>query len=304
MKKLRAMAQTINGTAMKVRVAWEKNDFGEVSKEKVFQRALSFPLTELEGANLTMTGDNWLWPSGQTGQEESLYPDLSASIALTERDENGQIIRCAMSPIANWGQYSVAADRNGLYVLNHGGFFPITSVKRTLLNNPPRVYIFGQKSTPHWVAMNQVIGEMNRQGIRTQNDCGPYYGIISWFGNLDDSQAIIPRNVVYLEPYNNKPKEELMAFMINSLNNGLDKNQFVLTTISGFPVFKEGEFDKISDGKRPNSLYSSSGFIIAPTEESYQTVLATFKKAVAEIPVFSSPKANEKMQKLRQDLES
>lgn len=298
MEKLLAMARAVNGIALRVRTAWEENNFQEVSKA-VFQKRMSFLPKELAGASLQATGDNWLWPSAELNQEESLYPDLSASVALTERDEKGNILRCAMAPVAQWNQLSVAANRNALYILNRGGFFPIAKVNPALLDDPPRAYVFGQKSTDHWVAMNRVIGEMNRQGIRTQNDCGPYYGLLSWFNNFDDGQAaIIPRNVAYIEPYNNKPKEELMAFLIDSLNNGLEDGRFILATMAGGPVFDGGVFQ----GKSAE-IYSSAGFIIAPDEKSYRTVLSAFRKAVLKTRVFSSPKANEKIKKLKQDLE-
>jgi hypothetical protein len=191
----------------------------------------------------------------------------------------------------------VVGDESGLYILDKFGCFSrVKNCNPLLLQYPPRVYVFGQKPTPHWVAANYLIGELTRQGLRVQNDCGPFYGLMNWF-SIFDNQAIFPRNVVYIEPYNNKPKEELMAYIVKCLNQGLNENQFVMMTMSGDPVFVDGKFSKIPDGS-----YSGAGFIIAPTEESHRIVMNALKEAIAHVPAFSAPEADEKMQKLLQDL--
>ncbi len=250
---------------------------------------------------LEFTGDDWIYDSQF---KKEIVPSETASIALTKRDEEGNIIATGIAAL--YIDFPIIlADDSGAFIYKEGMIAPVEKVDTRYLKSdlPIRAHIFGQKTKIHWVWMNQIIGYLNSKGIRTDNNMGPYFIVRDFFFNFrplpSGGVEITPLNAVITEPFLNKPKEEIGAFIINSLNKRLSENEkFFISDMSGQPLFKEGKIRKIDTPVCP--VYCASGWIAGPTEEIVRDVLGEMKKAVNEIGIPS--KANEKIKKLVSDL--
>lgn len=249
---------------------------------------------------LKFTGDDWI---PKAGGEGTVYPSETASIALTERDENGNIVKTGIAAL-----YSnfpiVVADETGCYLYKDNKIVPIVSVDRTFVNNPSvpiGCHIFGQKSIPRWVWMNGIIGFLNKEGIRTSNSMGPYFVLRDFFYHHRKTEkgiVIIPMKMVVSEPFSVKPKAEISAFIISALNYGLsDWERFILTNMSGKNLFQSGEIEKVEGCESP---YCAAGWVAGPNEELVFKVLSAIKKAAQVIP---SLDPGQKTAKLVEDLD-
>jgi hypothetical protein len=99
MEKLYRMAEIISSAVVHARIAIAKDP---VKKEIFLKKEADQLPTELKG--FVFTGDNWLWPVTKesiASKNESLYYDISASIAITERAKEGNITSCAMAPLGS-----------------------------------------------------------------------------------------------------------------------------------------------------------------------------------------------------------
>lgn len=261
-------------------------------------------LIEEKREKLEFTGDDWIYdPQFKKG----IVPSETASIALTKRDKEGNIIATGIAALYN-NFPIVVADASGAFIYKEGMIVPVERVDNRYLRNnlQIRVHIFGQKPKVHWVWMNQIIGYLNSKGIRTDNNMGPYFILRDFFylfrpilSGADSGAEIIPLKAVIAEPFLNKQKEEIGAFIINSLNQRLTENErFFISDMSGKPLFEKGKIRKIDTPVCP--VYCASGWIAGPTEEIVRDVLGEMKKAVNEIGIPSN--ANEKIKKLVSDL--
>ncbi len=274
-RKLKEMARFASDISSDLELAITLGDFHLLRKETMIDRAMAKLPEPLRGLQIEITGDNWLG-------DNQIIPDFTASIAVTERDEGGSIICMALATArGGWPHRAVVASEEGVFVLTgDGGFEKIERVDKSLLGSgpsfyAPRVQIFGQKPTPHWVAMNKAIGFMNGLGIRVANDCGPWFAILGWFSIVKDG-AIYPLNMAYCEPLANKPKEEIVAFLVECLNHGLPtEDQFPMTDMSGAPLFQGGEHRKSDE----DTFYKASGYLIATTKDAHNRVLRALKEA-------------------------
>lgn len=267
----------------------------EVAGEKMLLAKDDFGVVAREVApEFEFTGDDWI---------KRFYPSETASIALTERDADGNIIRTGVASL-----YSdlpiVVADKTGCYLYKDSRIRPVVLVDKTFVGNlkiPTRCHIFGQKPTPHWIWMNEVIGFLNKKEIRTDNNMGPYFILRNFFFYYKETEEgikIAPMKAVISEPYSNKPKEEIGAFIINALNQGLPaKEQFTLTNMSGEKLFHNSKIEKVGSCKIP---YCAAGWIASPSKELVFNVLLGIKEA-AEI-LGKPENANEKIEQLVSDL--
>lgn len=264
------------------------------------------------------SGDDWIWDAAGT---RTFYPSETASIALTQRDENGNIVRTGIAALYP-GFPAVLADKKGAYVYRAGRARPIIGVDGGLVKDPTvplRVHIFGQKATPHWIWMNLVIAQLNALRIRTDNNMGPYFLIRDFFFSFKvegkgvtirpqkaimarDNQGITikPLKAVISEPFANKPKEEIGAFVIWALNKGLPLAQrFVIRDMSGAEVF-EGEGVRKLDP--PVNGYKAFGWIAGPDAETVTTALKAIKEATERSFTLESVSDNKKVRGLLRDL--
>lgn len=238
------------------------------------------------GHMLEATGDNWLDPVGAP-DGASGHPDISASLAITRRDERGNIVATAMTAVYG-GNFAVVADGKQAYIYRTDSvqhLIPIREIDSGLIKDMPvRVFHFGQKSAPHWVNANVVqIAALVESGVRAQNDCGPYYGIMGWFQTHTQAGVIHPTNTVYIEPYANKPKEELMAFVIHSLNQGIAEGEpFAVVDMAGDPLFADGALRQ----EGVDAKYKASGFALGPPA-AVERALDILADAVPFSPLFA-----------------
>lgn len=270
-----------------------------VLKKKVEDEARS------KGLELEFTGDNWRW-SGMDDTGDPLMPQVSASIALTMRDGESNITVCSIATIQESGFEALVADFSGCWLYKEGVGYLVTEVNQVYLDLPIELNrgiraefnVFGRKSTLHWTAMDFYIGRLNRMGIPTLNDMGPYYAIMNWFALAKFSSenltaVIIPRNIAVSEPFCNKQKEEIVAFVVQSLNQSLPEEQrFIITDMSNQPLFVDGRMKKA--GEACDTEYAAAGFVIAPTPKCHQVVICGLWEAI---------EMNKKIIKLAQDLE-
>ena len=240
------------------------------------------------------TADDWI---------NGFYPSETASIALTKRDSNGNIVRTAIAALYG-GFPIVVADKTGCYLYENYRIRPVVSVDETFTDNPEipiRCHVFGQKPTPHWVWMNKITGSLNEKGIRTDNNMGPYFILRNFFfyhEEIEKGIEIAPMKAVLSEPYSNKPKEELGAFVIKALNTGLPYGEkFTLTNMSGKELFHNGKMERVTGCEIP---YCASGWIASPKEKLVFEVLSAMNNAVEDSG--KPENANEKMRKLIDDL--
>ena len=263
------------------------------NEERLFVKDAFEVVARKIAPELEFTADDWI---------KGFYPSETASIALTERDSDGNIIRTGIAALYS-GFPIVIADHTGCYLYEDSRIRSVVAVNRTFVNNPEipiRCHIFGQKPTPHWVWMNKVIGFLNERGIRVDNNMGPYFVLRNFFfyhKEAEEGIEIAPMKVVISEPFCNKPKEEIGAFIIKALNRGLSiEEQFALANMSGEELFNDGRINKI-DGC---VIYCASGWIAGARKENVFEVLSAMKSA---IEVFGKPEnTNEKIKKLIEDL--
>lgn len=267
----------------------------KTANEKMFLKKSGFEAVAREIApEMEFTADDWI---------KGFYPSETASIALTERDISGNIIRTGIATLYS-GFPIVVSDNTGCYVYKDYRIRPVISIGKSFIDNPEiptRCHIFGQKPTPHWVWMNRAIGSLNEAGIRTDNNMGPYFILRNFFyyyKEVEEGVEITPMKVVIAEPYSNKPKEEIGAFIISALNRGLPvKEQFTLTNLSGEDLFHNDKMERIESCKIP---YCAVGWIAGPNKGLVSEVLSTMKSAVE---IIGEPKdINEKIKKLIDDL--
>lgn len=268
----------------------------KVAGEKMLLTKDGLKIVAREAASgLEFTGDDWI---------KGIYPSETASIALTERDANGNIIRTGIAAL--YGDFPIViADKTGCYVYKDYRIRPVISVSKSFVDNlkvPIRCHIFGQKPTLHWVWMNKIIGLLNEIEIRTDNNMGPYFVLRNFFFYYKETEEgieIAPMKVVVSEPYSNKPKEEIGAFIINALNQGLPaEKQFTLTNMSGEKLFHDSKIEKIGSCKIP---YCAAGWIAGPSRELVSDVLSVMKEAVG---ILGKPEdTNEKIEQLVSDLD-
>lgn len=233
---------------------------------------------------LRFSADDWMWKESES---ETAYPSETASIALTERDTDGNIVRAGIAALYG-GFPIVVADKTGCYLYEDGKLVPVVSVNKIFTDDPEipiRCHIFGQKSTTHWVLMNRVIGFLNERKIRTDNNMGPYFLLRNFFfyrKEIEGGIEIAPMKTVISEPFSNKPKEEIVAFIIKALNQGLlAEERFILTDMSGGELFCSGEMGRV-DGC--NTPYCAAGWIAGTSYSDVQRVLRAIKEAVGENP--------------------
>jgi len=187
----------------------------------------------------------------------------------------------------------VLADGKRAYLWSDSGIIPVVGVNKELAYTEVqiRAHIFGQKNRQHWLWMNSIIGFLNKQWIRAENSMGPYFVIRDFFycwRKIEEGIEIIPMKAVLSEPFSNKPKEEIGAFVIHSLNQGVPNEQrFFLSTMSGEPVFTPEKIKKIEIPEC--EPYCSTGWIAGPTEETVKTVLQEMKNAVIKIGIPRNP---------------
>ncbi|MDO8424714.1 MAG: hypothetical protein Q7S70_02120 [bacterium] len=289
-----ALALAIYETHRLIQAAFLANDLEVLTKENVARKALGLVPAKWRGG-ITFTGDNW------APDNLGRYPDLTSSIALVARDGLGRVTACAMAPARDvWQQKAlVAVQGKGVFVLGERDLVRISGVDNRLLDWVPcEAVIFGKKSTEHWVEMNRVIANLNALGIRTQNDCGPYYAMKEFFTVVSANGVATPNNVAYVEPYLVKSKDELTAWVINCLNETLPAEQrFVLTDMAGNPIFREGAYEK-----EPGiGVYQGVGFVAIPFPKSYMLFMAYLRKAMGDVPSFVNPD-NAKMVALAESL--
>jgi len=291
-------------TVKNIRYALLNGDLPSLNKSYIKKKTES-EAKAANGIKVEFTGDNWRW-SGLDDTGDPLMPQLSASIAFTTRDSESNITACSIATIQESGFEALVALPLGCYLYREGIGYLVTGVNRAYLDLPIELNhgikaefnAFGRKSTLHWTTMDFYIGRLNRMGIPTLNDMGPFYAIMNWFAlahfDSDSHTAIImPRNIAVSEPFCNKAKEEIVAFIVQSLNQALpEEQQFAITDMSNKPLFTNWRMEKA--GEACDTEYAAAGFIIAPTRECHQTVLAAFREAV---------EMNRKIIKLAQDLD-
>ena len=275
---------------------------GLASKDDVFRRSYEEMSSELAGVvgsdPITFSGYNWI------GSGEHSYPGPSASVALTLRDAEDNIVAVAMAAVNQTDQKIILADGEGLHIgsvaTQSVGFNLVTKVEPYLLALPPRVAIFGQKTGEPWMALGAVIGWMNEAGLPTANDCGSFYGITSWFNSCED-EAINPQNLAYVEPYAVAGNDELMPWVVMMMNINLPpEQQFVVTDMSGTPLFDDRGRHRDAELYIPG--HRRSGYVIAPTKEAHAKVLDALAGAVTFVPSFRRPDAERMQVELRYDL--
>ena len=150
--------------------------------------------------------------------------------------------------------------------------------------------------------MNKIIGFLNEANIRTDNNMGPYFLLRNFFYYncvVEKGIEISPEKGVISEPFSNKPKEEIGAFIIRSLNQGLlVKEQFTLTNMSGKKLFHNDRIERVESCEIP---YCAAGWIAGPSNKLVFEVLSEMKSAVEAL---GEPEdANEKIKQLIGDLD-
>lgn len=299
------LAKLAKQTIADIRLNLQTGNLAELNKktikEKVEQEALK------NGMKIEFTGDNWRW-SGADDTGEPLMPQISASIALTQRNASDNIVRTVIAAVQEWGFDALVADETGCCLYKNGRLWLVNAVNPIYLDLPIELQrgieaefdVFGRKSTPHWVQMDYIIGRLNKMGIPTMNDMGPFYPLMVWFAwaelNKEDGTATIkPRNIAVSEPFCNKQKEEIVAFIIWALNQLLPEDQkFILTDMSGQELFVAGHIKKAEGPEACEENYCASGFLVSPTRQCHNVILAALKEAI---------EFNRKAIKLAQDLE-
>lgn len=267
----------------------------KVAKKRGLVKKEDFKVVAAEVASkFEFTGDDWI---------KGFYPSETASIALTERDSEGNIIRTAIAALYD-NFPIVVADKTGCYLYKNYRIRPVISVNATFIDNPEipiRCHVFGQKPTPHWVWMNKIIGSLNKSGIRTDNSMGSYFILRNFFfyhEEIEKGIEIAPMKVVITEPYSNKPKEELGAFVIKALNAGLlYGKEFTLTNMSGKELFHNSKMERVTGCEIP---YCASGWIAGPSKKLVFKVLSEMGFAVE---ILGEPEdTNEKVRRFVSDL--
>lgn len=248
---------------------------------------------------IEFTGDDWIYDKAS---RRSIYPSETASIALTRRDDKGNIVMTAIAAFYD-NIPIVVADKTGAYIYKNGLLKKVVMVNQRYLSDDIqiRTHVFGQKAKQHWVWMNKIIGYLNSKGIRTDNNMGPYFLLRDFFYNYRTNPLgieIIPIKAVLMEPFLNKPKEEIGAFVIDALNKNLpEKQKFFLSDMSGRPVFTDKGIKRFTDRK---DSYKASGWIVSPRKEIAMEVLDAMREAIEEVGLPKNP--NEKMKKLYSDI--
>lgn len=265
---------------------------GVIEKEELEKK-----FKESDG-ELELTGDDWIYAGGK-----SVYPSETASLALTARNSDNNIEATGIAALYS-GFPIIVANTNGAYIWRTGKLLPVVGVNRRFVDSPVvlRGHIFGQKNTDHWVWMNSIIGQLCRLNIRTDNNTGPYFLTRDFFYYLKESSkgiVISPMKAVIAEPYLNKQKEEISAFLIQALNKQLPEAQrFFISDMSGNSLFLDGKIKKVESPLCP--IYCASGWIAGPTKELVFNVLRQMKGIAEKI---KPEKTNEKIEKLLKDLQ-
>lgn len=247
---------------------------------------------------LELTGDDWLYAG-----KKSVYPSETASLALTKRNGDGNIEITGITALYP-GFPIIVADGIGAYIWQNGKLLPVTRVNRKFVDSHVglRGHIFGQKNTAHWVWMNWIIGELCRLSIRTDNNMGPYFLVRDFFYYREETGegiTIFPMKSVIAEPFLNKQKEEIGAFIINALNKRLpESQQFFISDMAGKELFPSGKIKKVESALCP--IYCASGWIAGPTKELVFEVLRQMKSATGKT---KPEETNEKIEKLLKDLQ-
>lgn len=285
--KKETLALAISQTAAEIQKAFRTNDLAFLWKENVEMFAKDLLPADLQ-EKVVFTADNW------NPDNIGRYPDLTSSIALREVDKDGNIISCAIAPARDVWQHQavVAVKSEGVFIASNDDLIQVKSVDDRLMYwLPCESVIFGKKATQHWVEMNHVVGRLNSMGIRTANDCGPYFAMKEWFTIVTPEGIITPSNVAYVEPYLLKPKEELIAWLVACLNETLpSRQQFILTDLAGSPLLREGSYH----GEEGVGIYQGVGFVAIPFRKSYMVFMDYLRKAVQEVTSFDQPE-NTKM---------
>lgn len=265
----------------------------KIANEKMLLKKSEFEAVARKIApDLEFTADDWI---------KGFYPSETASIALTKRDDDGNIIQTGIAAL--YSKFPIiVADDTGCYLYKDGKIAPVVSVNKVFVNNlkiPTRCHIFGQKPTLHWVWMNKIISFLNEAGIRTDNNMGPYFLLRNFFyynRTTEKGVEISPMGVL-LEPFCNKPKEEIGAYIAKMLNRRLSAGeQFFISDMSGGELFDDGRIKKIDSCE----IYCALGWIAGANKKDVFNVLSAMKDA---IEVSGKPEnTNEKIEKLIEDL--
>lgn len=260
------------------------------------------------GSALEFANDDWIYDSTneeRKREEKSSYPSETASISLTKRDETGNITATGIAALYQ-GFPIVVGDESGAYIYTDNRLLPVIAVDEKFIRSKAciRCHIFGQKSTPHWVWMNDIIGELCKAGIRTDNNMGPYFLLRDFFYYYQETEegiVISPIKAVVSEPYLNSPKNEIVPFLIQVLNKRLpEKQQFFISDMSGQNLFTDDdEIRKMLASVCP--IYCTDGWIAGSSKEFVFTVLQKMKETIEKVE--KPAETNEKIKKLISDLQ-
>lgn len=275
------MTQVLLAAGDDLQAAIAKGDLPNCAKEAVANNVQTLISEcgnpEIKGKYI-FSGDDWTWGDDM---EESKFPKPTASIAISLRDDRGNLEACAVKAVFEDLPIAVGS-KDGIWVYRNGKFTKVTVVDRSFCvpEIKPQLCVYGQKAKPHWVKMAHTIGDIAKQGIGVYNSMGPFWMLKQYFSNFDESTGTIrPYNFALCEPFANKPKEEIIASLLFWLNRNLPKDQqFVITNMAGeADIFAE---DHIKKEESPAcEIYCAPGWIAAPTVGCWATIMTAFCNA-------------------------
>ncbi|MDP3057017.1 MAG: hypothetical protein Q8N37_00660 [bacterium] len=278
-KNLEKMIQVLVAAGHDLQAAIAKGDLPNCTKEAVANNVqrLAFEFSEIK-EKCVFSGDDWTW--GNDG-EESKFPKPTATIAISLRDDKGNLEACAVKTVFE-DLPIVVGDKDGVWIYRNNNFTEVTAVDRVFCipEIKPQLCVYGQKAKPHWVKMAHTIGDIIKQGIGVYNSMGPFWMLKQYFGNFDENTGTVkPFNFALCEPFANKPKEEIVFTVLFWLNQNLPENQrFIITNMAGEGAVFEGTHIKKAEPP-VCEIYCAPGLIVAPTPECWATIMMAFCNA-------------------------
>ena len=242
-------------------------------------------------------GDDWIWNKGQT---KAVCPSPFASLVVNKRGANGEIYQTAISNLSlGYPGFTVLADKKGCYIYDdkEDKILPVVSVDSTFIaieENPVDFYIYGLKSTEHWLLINNLLKHLIEKGIRTTNIMGHSLVIYNYFFNyrrVPGGVEIIPRNAVVTEPYLNRTTKDSDAFPLDTLSKLFP--EFFFSDMSGQEnIFDNGRLARVASCEI--EPHCADGWIFGP-RDSVSEVLLSMRKAlemVSLVDIYRLPKDN------------
>lgn len=226
-------------------------------------------------------GDDWVWNKDLT---KTIYPSPFASLVVSEK-RGGKIFKTAISNIGlGRPGFTVLADGNGCYIYNNeeDEILPVVSVDPIFITNnevPIDYFVYGLKSTEHWLLINDLLKSLIRKGIRTTNIMGHALITYNYFFNyrrVEGGVEIIPRNVVVMEPYLNRTTKDSDALLLSALRK-LSPEFFFSDMSGGENIFNDGRLTRISSCEI--EPHCADGWIFGP-RESVSKVLLSMREAL------------------------